>query len=165
MNGPVPPVRAQGQSYTGVYALMLGVQPTGLASSRSPFSAVPLGDSHQEKGPASEPWAWTAGQEISVPVNGQATLAWVYRVDGNVVSGDSLSVAVDGPASVITHVLSLDAETWTHGWLDVSDFAGQQVVVRFVLSRESPAGPLDVWLDDVSEGVVPYRVYLPAVSK
>lgn len=165
LNGPVPPVRAQGESYTGVYALMLGVQPTGLASSRSPFSAVPLEDSHQEKGPASEPWAWTADQEISVPVNGQATLAWIYRVDGNVVSGDSLSVAVDGPASVITYVLSLDAETWTHGWLDVSDFAGQQVVVRFVLSRESPAGPLDVWLDDVSEGVVPYRVYLPAVSK
>jgi len=48
--------------------------------------------------------------------------------------------------------------------VDVSDFAGQQVVVRFVLSRESPDDPLYIWLDDVSEGAVPYRVYLPGVT-
>ena len=146
-DGIVSPDRVEGVGYTGDYALEMGVLLTGLANSTT-----------------SEPLIWSASQEVSVPASSQATLAWVYLVSGVEGSGDSLAVTIEGPSSAMTHVLSLDAETWTHEWVDVSDFAGQQVVVRFVLSRESPDDPLHIWLDDVSEGAVPYRVYLPGVT-
>jgi len=146
-DGIVSPDRVEGVGYTGDYVLEMGVLPTGLANSTT-----------------SGPLIWSASQEVLVPASSQATLAWVYLVSGIEAPGDSLAVTIEGPSSAITHVLSFDAETWTHEWVDVSDFAGQQVVVRFVLSRESPDDPLYIWLDDVSEGAVPYRVYLPGVT-
>ncbi|MBN1138755.1 MAG: FG-GAP repeat protein [Anaerolineae bacterium] len=155
LEGTAPPGRAQGVGYTGAYALEMGVLPTGLADS--------LGMSWPPLPGALDPWIWAASQEAPVPASGQATLAWVYRVSGLAAPGDSLAVTIEGPSSTITEVLSLDVETWTHGWVDVSGFAGQQVVVRFVLSRESPGGPLYVWVDDVSEGITPFRVCLPAL--
>ena len=147
LDGIAPPSRVPGVGYTGSYALEMGVLPTGLVNPGS-----------------LEPWIWSASQEVLVPASSQATLAWVYWVSGIEAPDDSLVVRVEGSSSAITHTLSFGAEAWTHGWVDMSDFVGQQVVVTFILSRESPGGPLYVWLDDVSEGVVPYRVYLPALA-
>jgi hypothetical protein len=147
--GPVPPDRDQGMGYTGDYALSMGLLPYSLV---------------QNSG-SSDDWIWTASQEVSVPASSQATLAWVYLVSDVAVSGNSLAVTIEGPSSAITHSLPLDAETWTHGWVDLSDFAGQQVAVTFVLTRGPLGGPLYVWLDDVSAGIVPLRVFLPFVSK
>jgi hypothetical protein len=134
--------------YTGEYALWMGLLPTSFADSAE------LLDNE----------IWTASQEVSVPARWPATLAWVYRVSGIAAPGDSLSVTIEGPSSAITHVLALDAVTWTHRWVDVGSFAGQQVTVTFVLDRPSTESPLYVWLDDVSEGVVLFRVYLPAIA-
>jgi hypothetical protein len=155
LDGIVPPGRVPGAGYTGDYALEMGVLPTGFAGASAPSHSAAF------RGLPSEAWIWSASQEVSVPASGQATLAWVYLVSGITAPGDSLAVTIEGPTSTVSHVLSFDAETWNHGWVDVSDFAGQQVVVTFVLSRESPSGPLYVWLDDISEGIVPFRVYLP----
>ena len=147
VDGPVPPARVSGAGFTGDYALKIGELAGGLAGAPQTAST------------------WSAGQTVSVPAVGGAVLAWTYRVEGSPSSHDQLRVIADGPDSDLTQTISLGAATWTHGWLDLRPQAGQQVTVRFVLTRDSPSGALTVWLDDVSAGLIPHRAYVPLVDR
>lgn len=141
LDGPVPPSRVAGQGFTGAYALRLGERQESLAS------------------------AWSAAQSFAVPAAGGAVLAWNYRVDGTPGSGDHLTVLVDGPASDLNRELSLTAAGWTHGWLPLADFAGQDITIRFELSRDSTTTGLLVYLDDIAAGPVPYHIYIPTLFR
>jgi hypothetical protein len=182
--GIVPPAIVEGMGHTGHYALQLGE----LAAAQVPLgSTSPDGQSNTDtentvetieilsntvtsaslapQGLAGDApgSTWAISQSISVPIDlRKPTLAWIHRVDGDATPEDILSVAVRGPASVITQSLSLEHEEWVHDWMDVSDFAGQEIEIRFSLVRKSTSTPLTVWLDEVRLGPVPihYR-FLP----
>lgn len=146
LEGPVPPARVAGAGYSGDYALKIGQLAEG-------------GDGGPEAAST-----WSASQAIQVPAHDAVVLAWNYRVEGNSGQQDHLVVIADGPSTDLTRSLSLQAGTWTHGWLDLAPLSGQAVTLRVVLTRGSPFGPLTVWLDDVSAGIVTSSAYMPALK-
>jgi hypothetical protein len=142
--GIVPPVALEGMGHTGDFALGLGQLPAE--------PTTPL------------PWTWTIEQTISVPDTAQeVTLDWMYRVEGDPRPEDELLVTVRG-LSEMTQSLSLSNTEWAHQWIDLADFAGQQVTVGFTLRRQSDGNPLTVWLDEVGVGAqTPSYRFLPLI--
>jgi hypothetical protein len=145
--GITKPNQVRGQGHTGERALRMGALP-------DPPAPVRL--------------SWAITQTVSLPAGDQATLSWLYRVEGATSPGDVATVTVQGPGRPIRHNLALDnVADWTHDWLDVSRFAGQQVSVHIGLYRNPTAEPLDLWLDEVSLGVsnAVYRSFVPIAQK
>jgi len=94
------------------------------------------------------------------------TLAFMYRVAGE--GTGTLSLTLDGAAGRITRTLPLTATAWTHYWVDVSGFAGQDITIRFSLSREGGGDTLYALIDEVSLGPAmsgPSFVYLPVIVR
>jgi hypothetical protein len=147
MGGVATPQAVQEMGHTGDYALQLG----GLLDQGEP---PPV-------------WTWAISQTVVMPEKAQeATLDWLYRVEGDSTSGDKLLLTVRGPSSEISRSLALDAGAWTHDWMDVTGFANQEVVVSFVLSREANDDLLTIWLDEVGMGAkTATRVFLPMVIR
>jgi hypothetical protein len=148
MGGVVPPSAVPGTGHTGDFALQVGDLPG------------------QPAPPA--PWNWTASQTVSVPERGnEITLDWCYRVEGNVASHDQLLVTVHSASSEFSYPLDLGARDWTHEWIDVGAFAGEEVVVSFALTRQPDDAPLTIWLDEVGLGahMTTTRVFLPLVLR
>jgi hypothetical protein len=145
-DGLVPPEPILGMGHTGDYALQIGDLPKGQTPSTT--------------------WTWTARQTVSIPQGAIAeTLDWCYRVEGDAASGDEFVVTVQGASSEVSKPFSLQAVDWTHEWIDVTGFAGQEVVVSFRLSREPDDAPLTVWLDEVGVGSSASVIYLPQVFR
>jgi hypothetical protein len=146
VDGVVPPELTEGVGHTGDYGLETG----GLPDQQT----------------VSEPWIWTASQTVAVPANAiEETLAWMYRVDGEPGSHDQFVVTVQGTASEVSHSFSLDARYWTHEWIDITGFAGQEVVVTFALSRAPDQVPLGVLLDEVGLGSSTSTLFLPLIVR
>jgi hypothetical protein len=175
MAGIAPPVPVEGMGHTGLYALQLGSLPAGINDTPVATSTVEiLSDTVTGANPpassvsqAAPEATWSISQSISLPADlRKPTLAWLYRVDGTATPDDTLSVAVRGSISSITHPLSLDQTGWTHDWIDLSEFGGQEIEVRFSLVRKSTAALLNVWLDEVRLGPVPTRqIFVPVVMR
>ncbi|HZE15766.1 MAG TPA: carboxypeptidase-like regulatory domain-containing protein, partial [Mycobacterium sp.] len=140
MSGAAP---IGGKGHTGDYALAMGEQ--------SPLSPGP----------------WTASQTVSVPRNATyVTLDWCYRVEGDSAKQDEFLVTVHGASADQSRVLDLGAGGWTHDWMDLAGFAGQDVVVTFRLSHQAEDVPLTVLLDDVGLGTGRLAVvHLPLVAR
>lgn len=144
--GVVTPVPVQGTGHTGEYALQLGELPDE--------PSTPL------------PWTWTIRQAVSVPDNAREfTLDWLYKVEGTPGANDEFLVTVVG-VSEMAQSLSLSTTGWAHEWIDVTQFAGQQVTVSFTLRRQSGGEPLTVWLDEVGLGAdTSGYVFLPLIGR
>ncbi len=188
-DGIMPPASVEGMGHTGQYALQLGALAqaadapleSGGSEGQTSFSSevitatVEISSSVVTDAGLASPLSptatsaatWTVSQSIFLPVDIRTpTLAWLHRVDGEATPDDSLSVTVRGSASSISQSLPLDQGGWTHGWIDVSDFAGQDIEVLFSLERQSTSTPLTVWLDEVRLGPVPIRfLFIPTVIR
>jgi hypothetical protein len=112
-------------------------------------------------------WTWAISQTVTLPEEArEATLSWLYRIEGDAQPDDELLVTVHGATAEVSQTLPLDATVWTHSWLDVTDFVGQEVVVTFSLRRAATQDVLTVWLDEVALGTkTGYFVFLPAVRR
>ncbi len=127
--------------HSGQFALLLGA-----------------GSGAGESSVSQSPWR---PQDLTDP-----TLSFLYRSAGT-GPGD-LSVALIGDTGQVTYTLPLTATDWTHYWLDLSDFDGQDLTIRFSLQREGSADPRHAWIDEVSLGPAmpgPSRLYLPVVIR
>jgi hypothetical protein len=144
--GVVTPTPVQGTGHTGDYALWLGEPPQDVG--------VPL------------PWTWAVRQAVAVPDSArEITLDWMYRVEGTARPGDQLLVAVEGRSEIVQS-LPLSGPDWTHEWLDLTSFAGQEVTVSFALRRQSDDEALTVWLDEVGLGTnILGHAFLPVVAR
>jgi lysophospholipase L1-like esterase len=94
------------------------------------------------------------------------TLAFLYRVGGE--GAGALSLTLDGATGEITRTLPLTATAWTHYWVDVTNFAGQNVTIRFSLSREGSGDSLYALIDEVSLGPAmsgPTFFYFPVIVR
>ena len=111
-------------------------------------------------------------QTVTIPADdGQQplTLSWLYLAQLP-TARLTLEIEHAGP----TRILELDTDVgkWTHGYMDVSDLAGQQVTLRFVLSSTASLGmsflPTFALLDSVSLGPTKAgveHVYLPIILR
>ena len=108
---------------------------------------------------------WTVALSQSVLIPGtlkDPTLSLVYRVTGNAPAW----VAVQGPTQTLTHTLPT-AMTWSHAWMDVSEFQGQGVTIALHVDG-ALGGSGTLVVDEVSLGTaVPgwWDVYLPIVHR
>ncbi len=145
--GIVAPMPVQKFGHTGDCALEAGVLPD------------------QPELPS--PWTWAVSQTMTVPEDArEVTLDWVYRVEGDAAPDDKLLVTVEGSTSTANRTLDLGAAAWTHDWIDVTEFAGQEIVVSFRLTREADQNQVTVWLDEAGLGVkMGYQVFLPLVTR
>lgn len=144
--GVVTPIPIQGMGHTGDFALQLGELP--------------------DEPDAPLPWTWTIRQAVSVPESAhEITLDWLYRVEGTPRTSDEFFVTVRGSSEVV-QPLSLSITGWAHEWIDVTQFAGQEVTVSFTLRRQSDDDPLTVWLDEAGLGTnPPGYLFLPLIGQ
>jgi hypothetical protein len=187
-NGIVPPTIVEGAGRTGLYALKLGDLPR--AAGGTPLTTAPAGQGNVDvegtagafdilsgtlatEGLPATPLSqttpgttWTVSQSLTLPADlSKPSLAWLHRVEGDAAPDDTLTVTVLGSASSITQPLPLDQAGWTHGWMDVGAFAGQEIEVRFSFTRKSTSTPLSVWLDEVHLGPTPFpRAFFPMIG-
>lgn len=75
------------------------------------------------------------------------TLSFAYKLAAPEESGASLSAAIDGVAVFST---THPTAAWTHGWADLSPWAGQTVTVGFATQSTAASGPILANLDAVS---------------
>jgi hypothetical protein len=110
-------------------------------------------------------WTWAISQTVTLPEDArEATLGWLFRIEGEAQPEDELRVTLRSATTESSQVLPLEATAWTHNWLDVTEFIGQEVVVTFSLHREEAQDALTVWLDEVTLGTeTSYFVFLPGV--
>ena len=145
VGGVVPPAPVEGFGHTGDYALQLGASP---GSPQPPL-----------------PWTWAISQTVAVPQDArEVTLDWLYRIGGDAGAGDELLVTVQGTSSTASRILDLDTATWAHGWIDATEFAGEEVTVSFRLTRQEAPHELAIWLDEVALGVN-YPFFFPLVTR
>ncbi|MBI5880281.1 MAG: hypothetical protein HZB53_21735 [Chloroflexi bacterium] len=113
----------------------------------------------------------TPGVESSIqqtlylsPTLGAPTLSYLYR--GAAGAAQPFTVTVSSGA-IVTQVTPVAGDGWTHGWLDLSAFAGQTITVTLACQPAAPGAML--WLDELSAGdaiAIPvYRLYLPAIAR
>lgn len=86
------------------------------------------------------------------------TLSFFYR-SPNAGPQDRLEVGLWGTTRTITATLPLTGDGWQHGWLDISSVQGRAIL------RLSYNGMATVWLDEISLGPAPNRVYVAFVRK
>ncbi|MFN2224967.1 MAG: FG-GAP-like repeat-containing protein [Anaerolineae bacterium] len=146
MGGVVPPTPVAEAAHTGNYGLQMG---------DLPGEPPPL------------PWTWAISQTVTVPEDAsEVTLDWMYRADGNAVPEDELLVTVQGSGSTVSKTSSLGLDGWLHDWLDVTELAGQQVVVTLRLTRPEARQALTIYLDEIGLGVGgAHRVFLPLLTR
>lgn len=147
VGGVVPPAPVAGAGHTGDYGLQFGALP---GQPRPPL-----------------PWTWAISQTVTIPEGAsQVTLDWLYRVEGNVEPGDEFVVTIRGAGASPGIEPSLDAQEWTHNWIDASQMAGEDVVVTFRLTRPAAERELTVWLDEVGLGLgMPSQIFVPLVTR
>lgn len=91
------------------------------------------------------------------------TLSFLYKA----TAGTSVPFTVSVIGATTTQVTpSINGSGWTHGWLDLSAFAGQTVMVQFAVQQ--PASTQLFLLDEVELGsaeINTTQTYLPLVNR
>lgn len=93
---------------------------------------------------------YRAAMEQTIDLSGlhAPTLSFAYKLDAHEdVMGASLSATIDGVAVFST---THPATEWTHGWTDLSPWAGQNVTVSFFTQSTADSGPILANVDGVS---------------
>ncbi len=75
------------------------------------------------------------------------TLSFAYKLAATVDEEASLSATIDG---VTVFSTTHPTAEWSHGWADLSPWAGQTVVIGFVSQSTAASGPILVNIDAVS---------------
>jgi hypothetical protein len=94
-------------------------------------------------------------QTVTIPPDlHKPTLSWYYRQVQNAPSGSSrfeitVTPAIGDMQTLFTSRASA-LEVWTHAWVDLSAWAGQEVTLDFTMYQEEGEGHLRVDLDEVS---------------
>jgi hypothetical protein len=138
----------------------------------SSVSAAPAVTTTAHSGSFAAALGGAAGVESTVqqtlflsPTLSLPTLSYLYRAA--VGAGDLFTVTVSGDSGVSVSTPSVPSSPWTHRWLDLTPFAGQNIIVTFAFQ---PAVPPDkLLLDEVAIGnasaVSVNKVYLPVVIR
>ncbi len=94
-----------------------------------------------------------AQQQITVPTGGTSTLHWwVYTVSESNAGNDHQKLLLLKPDGVVLATLwdeTGNARTWQEKTSDLTPFAGQQVILYFVVDNDGSGGRTGMYLDDV----------------
>jgi Tol biopolymer transport system component len=91
-------------------------------------------------------------QSVVVPTSGGTpTLAFMARATGDTEGDNSgLRVMVQGSETLYEDI-NVDPQ-WSLRWLDMRPWAGETVIINFVLRQDAADPPVVLWLDDASLG-------------
>jgi hypothetical protein len=138
----------------------------------SSVSAAPAVTTTAHSGSFAAALGGAAGVESTVqqtlflsPTLSLPTLSYLYRAA--VGAGDLFTVTVSGDSGVSVSTPSVPSSPWTHRWLDLTPFAGQNIIVTFAF--QPAVTPDKLLLDEVAIGnasaVGVNKVYLPMVIR
>jgi Tol biopolymer transport system component len=102
--------------------------------------------------PAGDSWLRQQVTILSATVN--PGLSFMYRYDqGNPDNGNPFSITVtDGATTNPVFTTTAVTTGWTHRWLDLSAWRGEQITITFDVQNAADNAPAIVYLDEVTVG-------------
>lgn len=93
-------------------------------------------------------------QEVAVPdASNHPTLSFIYRLDDGAEDGAYLEASVTDSANTNTlFTATTTTADWTHQWLDLSPWGGQNITVTFQVHQVPGAFSTAAFLDEVTLG-------------